>query len=519
MAFIGWGKEELFLMSLDTGKRYIVIGAGPAGLTAAKSLLAQGCTDVLVIEQEDVAGGISKTVCHNGNRIDLGGHRFFSKSDEVMQWWQSVLPMESAAMGQDEEAFLVRHRLSRILYERKFFAYPVSLSMDTLVKLGLVRLVKIAISYALARLHPVRPEKSLEDFFVNRFGRELYQTFFRDYTQKVWGLPCSELSADWGAQRVKGLSVTAVLAHAIKSIGKSLRGRSKSGIAQKDVETSLIEYFLYPKHGPGSLWETVARDVERMGGTILYNTKVTGLEYADNRITSVAVAPTAGDKGAEETVYPADVVISSMPLQELVADVRGSVPEDVLHVARGLAYRDFMTVGLVLRTSERLADLKDNWIYVQEPDVHMGRIQIFNNWSPYLAKDRQTLLLGLEYFCSEGDRFWTMDDRDFIAMAAGELEKIGLARKDDVLEAFVVRVPKAYPAYFGSYENIGVLQKWLNSVHNLYPVGRNGMHRYNNMDHSMLSALRTVDCLAGKGVAKADVWQVNAEKEYHEEKG
>ena len=206
------------------------------------------------------------------------------------------------------------------------------------------------------------------------------------------------------------------------------------------------------------------------------------------------------------------------PLQELVADVRGSVPEDVLHVARGLAYRDFMTVGLVLRTSERLADLKDNWIYVQEPDVHMGRIQIFNNWSPYLAKDRQTLLLGLEYFCSEGDRFWTMDDRDFIAMAAGELEKIGLARKEDVLEAFVVRVPKAYPAYFGSYERIDVLQKWLNSVQNLYPVGRNGMHRYNNMDHSMLSALRTVDCLAGKGVAKNDVWQVNAEKEYHEEK-
>ena len=243
-------------------------------------------------------------------------------------------------------------------------------------------------------------------------------------------------------------------------------------------------------------------------------TSAAGLEYADNRITSVAVAPTAGGEGAEETVYPADVVISSIPLQELVADVRGSVPEDVLHVARGLAYRDFMTVGIVLRTSERLADLKDNWIYVQEPDVHMGRIQIFNNWSPYLAKDRQTLLLGLEYFCSEGDSFWTMDDRDFIAMAAGELEKIGLARKEDVLEAFVVRVPKAYPAYFGSYERIGVLQKWLNSVQNLYPVGRNGMHRYNNMDHSMLSALRTVDCLAGKSVAKADVWQVNAEKEY-----
>ena len=504
-------------MSLDTGKRYIVIGAGPAGLTAARSLLAQGCTNVLVLEQEDVAGGISKTVCHNGNRIDLGGHRFFSKSDEVMQWWQAVLPMESAVIGQDEEAFLVRHRLSRILYERKFFAYPVTLSMDTLAKLGFVRLVKIAFSYTLARLHPVHPEKSLEDFFVNRFGRELYQTFFRDYTQKVWGLPCSELSADWGAQRVKGLSVTAVLAYAIKGIGKRLRKKGKSSIAQKDVETSLIEYFLYPKHGPGSLWETVVRDVERMGGTILYNTKVTGLEYADNRITSVAVAPTAGSD--KETVYPADVVISSMPLQELVADVQGSVPEDVLRVARGLAYRDFMTVGLVLRTSERLADLKDNWIYVQEPDVHMGRIQIFNNWSPYLAKDRQTLLLGLEYFCSEGDSFWTMDDRDFIAMAAGELEKIGLARKEDVLEAFVVRVPKAYPAYFGSYERIDVLQKWLNSVRNLYPVGRNGMHRYNNMDHSMLSALRTVDCLAGKGVAKDAVWQVNAEKEYHEEKG
>ncbi len=504
-------------MSLDTGKRYIVIGAGPAGLTAAKSLLAKGCRNVLVIEQDDVAGGISKTVCHNGNRIDLGGHRFFSKSDEVMQWWQSVLPVEQEDKPSDEEAFLVRHRLSRILYERKFFAYPVTLSMDTLSKLGGRRLVKIALSYALARLHPVQPEKSLEDFFINRFGRELYQTFFRDYTQKVWGLPCSELSADWGAQRVKGLSVTAVLAHAIKSIGKSLR-KGTGGIAQKDVETSLIAYFLYPKHGPGSLWEGVAQDVQRMGGTILYKSRVTGLDYADGRIKSVAVAPTDSRDGAEETGHDADVVISSMPLRELVAGLRGSVPADVLDVARGLVYRDFMTVGLVLRRNGRLADLKDNWIYVQEPDVHMGRIQIFNNWSPHLACDRQTLLLGLEYFCSEGDRFWTMADQDFIAMAAGELEKIGLARKEDVLDAFVVRVPKAYPAYFGSYDKIGVLQKWLDGVPNLYPVGRNGMHRYNNMDHSMLSALRTMDCLADNGPAKSSVWQVNAEKEYHEEK-
>lgn len=511
-------------MTLDKEKAYVIIGAGPAGLTAARSLLDQGCTHVLILEQEAAAGGISRTVQHQGNRIDLGGHRFFSKSDEVMQWWQSVLPVEAEksdrntpppsenAPEADREAFLTRHRLSRILYDRKFFAYPVTLSMDTISKLGALRLLKIGFSYTLARLRPIQPEQSLEDFFINRFGRELYKTFFRDYTQKVWGLPCSQLSADWGAQRVKGLSVTAVLAHAVKSIARRF-SRASDDIAQKNVETSLIEYFLYPKHGPGALWEEVARQVQERGGTICYETKVCGFEYADGRIIALTVSDAEGTR-----TLPADVVISSMPLRELVADVHGDVPEEVRGVAEGLVYRDFMTVGLVLRKSERLGELKDNWIYVQEPDVHMGRIQIFNNWSPYLAKDSQTLLLGLEYFCTEGDQFWTMADTDFIAMASAELEKIGLARKDDVLDAFVVRVPKAYPAYFGSYEKIGILQEWLNSVTNLYPVGRNGMHRYNNMDHSMLSALRTVDSLAGQGFAKKDVWQVNAEKEYHEAK-
>ncbi len=501
---------------MDTRKHFLIIGAGPAGLTAARELLRQGCTSVTIVEQEAQVGGISKTVHYKGNCIDLGGHRFFSKTDEIMNWWTAVLPVEDASRTEEREnVFLLRHRLSRILYDRKYFSYPVTLSLDTLSKLGCKRLIKIGFSYLHARIRPIQPEQSLEDFFINRFGRELYKTFFRDYTQKVWGIACSKLSADWGAQRVKGLSVSGVLLHAARSLKRKLT-RSRSTLAQKDVETSLIEHFLYPKYGPGSLWEEVARDVQAHGARLMLATRVTGLHLDAGGTTVTAISLRTQD-GTEETL-PCDAVISSMPLRELVAAVRGPVPARVAEVAKGLVYRDFMTVGLVLRKNEQLSQLKDNWIYVQEPDVLMGRIQIFNNWSPWLVADRNCLLLGLEYFCTEGDTLWTMQDDDFIRMATSELEKIHLAGADDVLDAFVVRVPKAYPAYFGSYAHIHVLQDWLNGVHNLYPVGRNGMHRYNNMDHSMLSALRTVDCILRQTLPKKDIWLVNAEKEYHESK-
>jgi len=523
-------------------KCIVIAGAGPAGLTAALELLRRSDLIPLVFEADGQVGGISKTVNYRGNRMDLGGHRFFSKSDWVMDWWQSVLPVAEGQLDADESlhltyqrqsrqlqpaalgaassdaVMLVRRRLSRIFYRRRFFDYPLKLNAATIRNMGLLETLRIGASYARTRLLRRSPENSLEDFFVNRFGDRLYRTFFKDYTEKVWGVPCREISAEWGAQRIKGLSVTKAIAHALAG-----QFRSSRDTAQKQIETSLIERFLYPKFGPGQMWEEVARQVAARGGEIHLHHRVVAVEREGTTITAVMVEDAATGSVRRVGCHS---FISTMPVKALAAMLEPQDPT-VLRVARNLPYRDFMTAGLLLRKmqpsrgSAGVAAANgmppDNWIYIQEPDVKIGRLQVFNNWSPALVADPATIWLGLEYFCREGDDLWAMEDGRFVDFAAGELEKIGMIDRRDVLDGTVVRVPKAYPAYFGEYREFAAVRSFLGEFANLYPVGRNGMHRYNNQDHSMLAANSAVNSILKGGAGKADIWLINAEDDYHEE--
>jgi protoporphyrinogen oxidase len=510
----------------------VIVGAGPAGLTAAYELQRGSDVRPLVFEMGEQVGGISRTINYRGNRMDLGGHRFFSKSDWVMNWWQSMLPVlatqqdvgeDAAALrlsyqgaardftpaalaaAQRDDVMLVRSRLSRIFYRRRFFAYPLKLNLATLANLGAPYTAAIGASYVAARLNPRRPELTLEDFLVNRFGDTLYRTFFKDYTEKVWGVPCAQISAEWGAQRIKGLSISKALAHALT---KPFRGRDT---AQKSTETSLVERFLYPKLGPGQMWEHVAARVTAAGGEVHLRHRVVGLHREGQRITAVEVRDAA--TGAVRRVA-CDQLISTMPVKELAALLQPEDPQ-VLRIASQLPYRDFITAGLLVRrmrggdgaTASGMPP--DNWIYIQEPDVKLGRLQVFNNWSPALVADPATIWLGLEYFCAEGDALWSMGDGAFLSFAATELAKIGLIVPEDVLDGTVVRVPKAYPAYFGVYNEIGKVREWLDTFPNLFPVGRNGMHRYNNQDHSMLSAKAAVDAIVSGSTDKSTLWAVN----------
>lgn len=515
-------------------KTALIVGAGPAGLTAALELLRHTDVRPIVVEADTQVGGISKTINYRGNRMDIGGHRFFSKSDWVMDWWQGILPVKSgtdpqsltyhgrshafvpASSGTDpDKVMMVRPRLSRIYYRRKFFDYPLSLSWQTFANLGPAYTAQIGASYAWARIARRTPELTLEDFLYNRFGNKLYRTFFKDYTEKVWGVPCNEISAEWGAQRIKGLSISRAVIHALRKPFQT------AGTRQKEVETSLIERFLYPKFGPGQMWEEVASKVQQQGGALHLSTRVVDIERQGNRI----VAATLKDqKDGSCRVIQCDSLVSTMPIKDLVQQLR---PEDpgITAVAGSLPYRDFMTAGLLVRRMRptRTAGALtangmpgDNWIYIQEPDVKLGRLQIFNNWSPALVADPDTIWLGLEYFCDEGDELWSMQDGKFLDFAAAELEKIGLIDRADVLDGTVVRVPKAYPAYFGEYANIGRVRQWLDGIANLYPVGRNGMHCYNNQDHSMLAAKAAVDCIASGSSDKHALWSVNVDGEYHE---
>ncbi|MCS6810486.1 MAG: NAD(P)/FAD-dependent oxidoreductase [Tepidimonas sp.] len=509
----------------------IIIGAGPAGLTAGLELIRRSDIKPLLIEADSQVGGISKTVVHRGNRMDLGGHRFFSKSDWVMDWWQSLLPIaggegdpipihyhrqsrwiQTSRATPGADCMLVRPRLSRIYFLRRLFDYPLKLNWTTLANLGPRRVARIMGSYARARLAP-RPERNLEDFIVNRFGEELYRTFFKDYTEKVWGVPCQQISAEWGAQRIKGLSITEALKHAA---GRLLHS------GQVTRHTSLIERFLYPRLGPGHLWEMAAREITNHGGTLLLNTRVVGLQRNDHRITGVDIVDQAGQR---QTVA-ADHVISTMPVKDLIAGMSPPAPHDVQQVAQGLLYRDFITVGLLVRRMKRHPGdsdgvagqrLPDNWIYIQEKEVRLGRLQIFNNWSPDLVADPdRTVWLGLEYFCNVGDDLWSLDDAAFTRLAIQELASIDLIDPKDVLDSHLVRVEKAYPAYFGSYAQFGVVRQWVDGLANLWLVGRNGMHRYNNQDHSMLTAKLAVDAILGGDVPREAIWAVNLDDEYHE---
>jgi protoporphyrinogen oxidase len=522
-------------------KKVVIIGAGPAGLTAAFELLRQGGCQVTVLEASGEIGGISRTARYHGNRMDIGGHRFFSKNDRVMNWWMSQLPLQGQPAvddrllnrvpalhpgGPDPEqidtVMLVRRRVSRIYYLRRFFDYPISLKWATLRNLGLGRTLRAGFSYLWSTVHKM-PETSLENFYINRFGRVLYTLFFEDYTEKVWGLHPSQISPAWGAQRVKGLSVRAILRDMLRKAFSRQSAVSVEG--QQQVETSLIEQFMYPKFGPGQLWEHVAKQVGELGGEILLHSEVRGLSAGDGAIQTVHWV----DQEGREQSRPADFVLSSMPLRDLVAGLRGAeIPEDVRRIAEGLPYRDFITVGLLvdrlaIRNETALPTLgqlvPDCWIYIQEPGVRLGRLQIFNNWSPYLVADPiHTVWLGLEYFCSEGDEFWTMDDASFCAMAIRELAQIGIIRADAVRDTCRIKVPKAYPSYFGTYEQIDRLTGYLDQFSNLYCIGRNGQHRYNNMDHSMLSAMLAADQILAGQCDKAAIWQVNTEQEYHEKK-
>jgi protoporphyrinogen oxidase len=412
---------------------------------------------------------------------------------------------------------LVRRRVSRILFLRKFFDYPISLSLKTLGNLGLLRVLRILASYLGSRLSPIRPEVSLEDFFINRFGRELYGTFFRDYTEKVWGVPCRELPSEWGAQRVKGLSVFRALGHAFGRLWQR-----PAGIAQKSTETSLIEQFLYPKFGPGQLWEAVAAAVCERGGKLRLHGKVTAVHRRDGGVSGVTV--TDQRSGQTERI-DGDVIFSSMPVRDLVAAFAPAVSGPASRAASGLVYRDFITVGLLLRRLKAggarsgegsWAPLPDNWIYVQEPDVRLGRVQVYNNWSPYLVADPTLVWLGLEYFCNEGDDLWRLGDAEMVALATDELAKIGFIDPGMAVESVVIRVPKAYPAYLGAYRDFAAIRECTDQIGNLFLVGRNGMHRYNNMDHSMLTAITAVDLYLRGESDKTGVWAVNAESDYHE---
>lgn len=512
-------------------KTAIIIGAGPAGLTAAYELIKN--TDILpvIFEESDFIGGISRTVQHNGNRIDIGGHRFFSKIDEVNTLWQELLPLQGSPSFDDirtetekklspdgpdpekeDKVLLLRNRVSRIYYLRKFFDYPISLKPETFINMGLSRTLKAGFGY----LHSCvakKEENSLENFYINRFGKPLYEMFFEDYTEKLWGINPSEISADWGAQRVKGLSLTKALLNIVTKPFKK----------GENVETSLIEQFYYPKKGPGQLWEALAQEIENNGGKIFKNHRVTDFTVEAGKISSIAVETPDGKKQ-----FKADYIISTMPVKDLVNGLGDEVPENVKNVADSLPYRDFLTVGLLVKKLNLENKTKhktlgnivpDCWIYIQERDVKIGRLQIFNNWSPYMVKDPEnTVWIGLEYFCNEGDEFWNMSDDEFTEFAISELVKIGVINQDDVLDSIRLKVKKAYPAYFGSYKDFPVVKKYLDSIENLYCIGRNGMHRYNNMDHSMMTAIEAVNCIKNNSRDKSSIWNVNTDKEYHEEK-
>jgi protoporphyrinogen oxidase len=536
-------------------KTIIIIGAGPAGLTAAYELTVNlPDHEILVLEETPRMGGISATICHHGNRMDIGGHRFFSKEKRVMDWWASFLPLQGkpslddlllsrdkplAPGGPDpqtqEAVMLVRDRVSRIYYRGNFYDYPLRFNLSVFRNMGFFTSLQAGFSYLLCTIRK-RKEHSLEDFYINRFGKVLYRMFFEGYTEKLWGRHPREISAEWGAQRVRGISVASVFQDLFSTLfSRFKQQKPKSGANWADnqhTETSLIKSFWYPKRGPGQLWEAVADAVVANGGIIKTRCKVTGLEYDGDRITAVTYVrddPDSTDSGSSLTVrQEVDKVISSMPVKDLIGSITGVFPPDeIQEIAKGLPYRDFVTVGvlickLLLENNTSLLTLgnivPDCWIYVQNTDVKIGRIQIFNNWSPYLpANPQDTVWIGLEYFCEEGDDFWNLSDSEAVAFAVDELTGMGVIRKEDVLDTHREKVRKAYPAYFDTYSSLPRIISYLDGISNLYCVGRNGQHRYNNMDHSMLCAFQAVESiLAADPSLRKDLWQINTEQGYHE---
>jgi protoporphyrinogen oxidase len=480
--------------TLEVTPEVVIIGAGPAGLTAAYELTKAGRTST-VLEADDTVGGISRTVERDGWRFDIGGHRFFTKVPEVERLWHEILP---------DEDFLLRPRMSRIYYQGKYYDYPIK-PLNALKNLGPVEAVRCMASYLAVKVRPPKEQKTLEDYIVTNYGRRLFEHFFKTYNEKVWGVPASELSADWGAQRIKGMSI-------VDAVWEPIRAKIAGRRADKSKQvTSLIEEFQYPKYGPGMMWEVCTEKVQAAGSKVVMNTRVERITHAEGRAN--AVYARTGD--GELVEYPADQVISSMPFPLLLKAMDPPPPAEVLRAADDLGFRDFLTVALVVPLE---AGFPDNWIYIHSPDVKVGRIQNFGSWSPYLVKDGRTCL-GLEYFVFEGDELWDASDEELIERGTRELGILGLVQPSKVESGYVVRQPKAYPVYDDVYtENVAVLNDWITSTTpNVHPVGRNGMHKYNNQDHSMLTAMLTVENILGKG--SHDIWAVNVDEDYHEESG
>ena len=517
-------------------KKAIIMGAGPAGLTAAYELLSRTDIKPVIVELDTQVGGLSKTINYKGNLIDIGGHRFFSKSEKIINWWLQFLPLANDSETQipltyhnqkielhnkaqfrtaTEGKMLVRPRKSRIYFNHSFFDYPLSLNRKTLRNFGTAKIIRIALSYLRSKIFPIKDEQTLEQFFINRFGKELYHTFFKGYTEKIWGVDCKLIPADWGHQRIKDLNIGKALLQSVKSVFSS-----NKTIRQQGVSTSLIEQFLYPEKGPGQMWETVAQRILELGGEIHLGCEVEKIVFDKMKISSVTCRELASGNTIE---FPGDHFFSTIPVKNLVSGLTNiEIPSIVKDIASKLSYRNFIMVGLLFKkqntsNGEGFEKLTDNWIYLQDKNLVAGRLQIFNNWSPHMVEDKNNLWVGMEFFCSESDPIWNSSREEMTTLALKEIRAIGLIQHETLIDSTVIKIPKAYPSYIGAYEQFSVIQEFLDRIENLYLTGRNGMHRYNNADHSMMTAMIAVENIINNQKDRSNIWAVNMEQDFHEE--
>lgn len=473
----------------------IIFGAGPAGLTTAYELIKNSNIKPIIVEKSEFIGGMCFSKKAEGYIMDVGGHRYFTKFDNVKKWWLQFLPLQTNP--KQNNVFLYRNRISRIYFLRKLFDYPVSINFQTIKGLGLVRMIRIFFSYVRYKFFKIKPENSAEDFLINTFGKELYETFFKDYTEKLWGVSCKDISSEWGKERIKGISLKETLLSVIKNI-----------LCNKNKE---VDLFLYPKFGPGQIWDEVASQIIKEGGEILLNSEVIKITQNKNKIKSITIKTKKDNK-----VITADYFISSIPIKNLIKMIN-NVPEKIRNISDGLIYRNFRAAGVLvdrMRILDKNSDkmLYDTWVYIQEKDVFMGRMQIYNNWSPYLLKDKNKVWLGFEYFVGDDDKIWNMTSLEFENLAINEADKIGIIDKNDVLMTISHKFEKAYPAYFGTYNKFEDIKKYVDGFDNLYLIGRAGMHKYINIDHVVLSGIAVVKNIVQKMPNKDNIWNIDTSK-------